>query len=204
MKWILYDVGGVLEMVDDHRWPQELEEGWSIRLGMPVEVLRARLDAAALPDTTLQTGVADEYWRKFGAAVEADDVEVAVMRAQLWDAYCGQANVELLDHARSLRGRAGLAILSNSGDGAREEEERRFGFSSIFDPICYSHEQGVAKPDAGAYLTALKRMRASAQDVLFIDDNEGPMRGAEDCGIRAILHRDNATTIAAIERFLAN
>lgn len=204
MKWILYDVGGVLEIVDDHRWPQELEEGWSIRLGMSVEVLRARLDAAALPDTTLQTGVADEYWRKFGAAVEADDVEVAAMRAQLWDAYCGQANVELLDHARSLRGRAGLAILSNSGDGAREEEERRFGFSSIFDPICYSHEQGVAKPDAGAYLTALKKMGASAEDVLFIDDNEGPMQGAEDCGIRAILHRDNATTIAAIERFLAN
>ena len=204
MKWILYDVGGVLEVVDDHRWPQELEESWSDRLGMTIEVLRTRLDAAALPDTTLQTGVADAYWRKFGAALEAEDAEVAAMRAQLWDAYCGQANDELLDHARSLRGRAGLAILSNSGDGAREEEERRFGFSSIFDPICYSHEQGVAKPDAGAYLTALKRMGASAEHVLFIDDNEGPMRGAEGCGIRAILHRDNATTIAAIERFLAS
>lgn len=204
MKWILYDIGGVLEIVDDHSWPQELEESWSARLGLSVEDLRARLDAADLPDTTLQTGVAAEYWRKFGAALGADDAVVAAMRAQLWDVYCGQANVELLDHARSVRGRAGLAILSNSGDGAREEEERRFGFSSIFDPICYSHEQGVAKPDASAYLTALRRMGASAEDVLFIDDNEGPRRGAEDCGIRAILHRDNATTIAAIERFLAS
>ncbi|MGM7680079.1 HAD-IA family hydrolase [Microbacterium sp. A94] len=204
MKWILYDIGGVLEIVDDHSWPQVLEKSWSVRLGLSVQELRARLDAAGLPDTTLQTGVADEYWRKFGAALEVDDVEVAALRAQLWDAYCGQANVELLAHARSLRGRAGLAILSNSGDGAREEEERRFRFSSIFDPICYSHEQGVAKPDAGAYLTALKRMGASAEDVLFIDDNEAPMRGAEDCGIRAVLHRDNATTIAAIERFLAS
>lgn len=125
------------------------------------------------------------------------------MRAQLWDAYCGEANVALLDHARSLQGRAGLAILSNSGDGVREEG-RRFGFSSIFEPICYSHEQGVAKPDAGAYLIALKRMGASAEEVLFIDDNEGPVRGAESCAIRAILHRDNATTIAAIENFLAD
>jgi len=204
MKWILYDIGGVLELVDDHTWPQKLEEAWSDRLGVSVVELRARLDAADLPDTTVQTGVAEEYWRKFGIALGIDDTEVAAMQAQMWDAYCGQANAELLDHARTLRGRAGLAILSNSGDGAREEEERRFGLSSIFDPICYSHEQGVAKPDPGAYLTALKRMGASAEDVLFIDDNEGPMRGAEACGIHAVLHRDNATTIAAIERFVAD
>ena len=46
-------------------------------------------------------------------------------------------------------------------------------------------------------------MGASAEQVLFIDDHEEPVRGAEDCGIRAILHRDNETTIAAIETFLA-
>lgn len=203
MKWILYDIGGVLELVDDHTWPQQLEQAWSDRLGLPVDVFRARLDGADLPDTTLQSGVATEYWQKLGAALEIEDAEVASMRAQLWDAYCGEANTELLEHARSLKGRAGLAILSNSGDGAREEEERRFRFSEVFDPICYSHEQGVAKPDPGAYLAALARMGASAADVLFIDDNEGPMRGAESCGIRAVLHRDNTATIAAIEAFLA-
>ena len=203
MKWILYDIGGVLELVDDHTWPQRLEESWSDRLGIPVDELRDRLDAADLPDTTVQAGVAGEYWQKFGIALDIDDAEVAAMREQMWDAYCGEANIQLLDHARSLTGRAGLAILSNSGDGAREEEERRFGFSSIFDPICYSHEQGAAKPDAGAYEAALDRMGASPEQVLFIDDNEGPKRGAERCGIRAVLHRDNVSTIAAIEDFLA-
>ncbi|WP_437583281.1 HAD family hydrolase [Paramicrobacterium sp. CJ85] len=204
MKWILYDVGGVLENVDDHSWPLELEQSWSIRLDMSVEALRARLDSAALPDVTLQSGVADEYWRRFAVALEIDEDAVATMRGQLWDAYCGHGNVELLDHARSLQGRAGLAILSNSADGARDEEERRFGFSSIFDPICYSHEQGVAKPDARAYVNALEKMGARAGDVLFIDDNDAPVRGAEACGIRAIVHCDNATTIAAIECFLAS
>lgn len=204
MKWILYDIGGVLELVDDHTWPQKLEESWSARLGMPVDDLRARLNEADLPDTTVQAGVAGEYWQKFGEALGIGDAETAEMQAEMWDAYCGEANTVLLEHARSLKGRAGLAILSNSGDGAREEEERRFQLSSIFEPICYSHEQGVAKPDAGAYLTALARMGASAGDVLFIDDNEGPRFGAEQCGIRAILHRDNASTIAAIESFLAD
>ncbi|GAA4667878.1 HAD-IA family hydrolase [Frondihabitans cladoniiphilus] len=204
MKWILYDIGGVLEIVDDHGWPQSLHERWSTRQGLTVDELRARLQAAELPDMALRTGVAEEYWRKLGAALDADEPATATMRSEFWDAYCGRANTELLAHARSLQGRAGLAILSNSGDGAREEEERRFAFSSLFDPICYSHEQGVAKPDATAYLTALDRMGASAEHVLFIDDNEEPVRGAEACGIRTVLHRDNVTTIAAIETFLAS
>lgn len=202
MKWVLYDVGGVLEIVDDERWQYALVERWSVRLGMPVDEVRARLAAARLPDMTLHSGVEGEYWQKFGAALEVAGADVAVMRSQFWDAYCGRANVELLDHARSLTGRAGLAILSNSADGARDEEERRFQFSTLFDPICYSHEQGVAKPEPGAYLAALEKIGASAGDVLFIDDNEGPVLGAEECGIRAILYRDNATTIAAIEGFL--
>ncbi len=204
MRWILYDIGGVLEIVDDHAWQRTVQERWSARLGVTVDELRARAHAADLPDVTLRTGVAEEYWRKLGAALEADEAAIAVMRSEFWDAYCGAANVGLLDHARSLRGRAGTAILSNSGDGAREEEERRFGLSSIFDPICYSHEQGVAKPEAAAYLTALDRMGTTADRVLFIDDNDDSVRGAESCGIRAVVHRDNATTIAAIESFLAS
>lgn len=203
MRWILYDIGGVLELVDDDRWPQVLIETWGARVGLAADVFRARMHDADLPDMSLRTGVAAEYWQKLGAAVGASQSDGARMRSEFWDAYCGTANVELLEHARSLRGLAGLAILSNSADGAREEEERRFGFSAVFDPICYSHEQGIAKPAPGAYSTALDRMGAAPEDVLFIDDHEGPVAGAEACGIRAVLHERNDTTIAAIERFLA-
>lgn len=203
MLWVLYDVGGVLEIVDDESWQHTWMDGWSARLGLSIVEMRHRLAAAQLPDMTRRSGVEAEYWQRFGAALEVDGAQVAAMRAEFWDAYCGRANDELLDHARTLHGRVGLAILSNSADGAREEEERRFGFATLFDPICYSHEQGMEKPDPGAYLAALEKMGASSDDVLFIDDREGAVRGAEECGIRAVLHRDNATTIAAIENFLA-
>ncbi|MDQ0613558.1 FMN phosphatase YigB (HAD superfamily) [Microbacterium sp. W4I4] len=125
------------------------------------------------------------------------------MRTDFWDAYCGVANTELIEYARSLRGRASLAILSNSADGAREEEERRYGFSEIFDPICYSHEQGMNKPEERAYTLALTRMDADAGDVFFIDDHQHAVDGAAAVGIRGIVHVDNASTIAAIEEFLA-
>jgi putative hydrolase of the HAD superfamily len=203
MKWILYDIGGVIEIVDDHSWPAELRATWSARSALTPEDYDARLDAADLPDTTVNSGVVERHWQGVAEALNLDDAAIETMRAELWDAYCGEENTELLDHARSLHGRCGLAILSNSGDGAREEEERRFGLSSVFDPICYSHEQGVLKPDARAFELALDRMGATADQVLFIDDNEPNVHAAETLGIRAVLHSVNSTTIDAIERFLA-
>lgn len=203
MKWILYDIGGVIELVDDHSWPAELRVRWAARAELLPEEYDAKLDTADLPDTTVNAGVAAQYWRGVAEALNLDDAAIESMRAELWDAYCGEENSELLDHARSLRGRCGLAILSNSGDGAREEEERRFGLSSTFDPICYSHEQGVLKPDARAFELAIERMGTTADRVLFIDDNSPNIEAAETLGIRAILHETNPATIDAIERFLA-
>lgn len=136
-RWVLFDIGGVLELVDD-------------------------------------------TWQK-----------------QWWHRWSGR-----IEYARSLRGRARTAILSNSADGAREEEERRFRLSEIFDPICYSHEQGVNKPDPQAYLRALERLGAVPDEVFFIDDRTESIAGAAVVGIRGIRHRTNAETIAAIETFL--
>lgn len=204
MRWILYDIGGVLEIVDDDRWSQQLQASWRDRLGISAADYETRLSHARLPDITVRSGVAEEYWRGFGTALGVSAEALTVMRAEMWDAYCGRANTDLLEHARTLGRRAGRAILSNSADGAREEEELRYGFSAIFDPICYSHELGVVKPDPEAYRRALEEMGATAGQVLFIDDHAFAVQGAERCGIRTVLHRDNATTIAAIEEFLAS
>jgi HAD superfamily hydrolase (TIGR01509 family) len=200
--WILFDIGGVLEIVDDDNWPTQFATRWQRRTGLTPDEYRARLDSLVLPAVDREAGTEQSYWRLVGGALGLDALETRRMRADLWDAYCGELNVELMEFARSLAARAGVAILSNSIDGAREEEERRYRFSRVFDPICYSHESGVGKPDAAAYEHALTLMDAAPQDVLFIDDHESAVAGAREVGIRGILHRENATTIAEIERFL--
>ncbi|MFF1538529.1 HAD family hydrolase [Microbacterium sp. NPDC058269] len=201
-KWILFDIGGVLEVVDDDAWQQEWWERWRAVSGLDTAAFDARIAGAELPAIDVTVGTEPAFWAAVGAALELDDEQCAAMRADFWDAYCGTGNIELIDYARTLSSRAGTAILSNSADGAREEEERRFGFSEVFDPICYSHEQGVNKPDPEAYRRALQRMGAEPDDVLFIDDHQVSVDGAEAVGIRAVRHLDNATTIAAIEEFL--
>lgn len=202
-KWILFDIGGVLEIVDDDAWQDAWWQRWCVHTGLERPDFDARVEGADLPPIDTKAGLEAEFWGKLGAVLNLDGADRDAMRADFWNAYCGQANTELIEYARSLRGRAGLAILSNSADGAREEEERRYGFSEIFDPICYSHEQGVNKPDPQAYRLALQRMDAEAADVFFVDDRQSSIDGAAAVGIQGILQRDNAATIAAIGEFLA-
>ncbi|MCM3779483.1 HAD family hydrolase [Microbacterium hydrocarbonoxydans] len=201
--WILFDIGGVLEVVDDDSWQEQWWERVRGVSGLMWHDLDARLAAADLPRIDLTVGTEGAFWAELARALDLDDEQRSAIRADFWDAYCGTGNHELIEYARSLRGRARTAILSNSADGAREEEERRFGFASIFDPICYSHELGVAKPEPQAYLRTLQALDADPAEVLFIDDHQTAIDGAVAVGIRGILHRDNTTTIAAIESFLA-
>lgn len=202
-RWVLFDIGGVLEVVDDDTWQQQWWQRWSDRAGLARAEVDARVAAADLPRIDVTTGRAEEFWSGIASALDLDTDQVRAMRADFWDAYCGTGNTDLIEYARSIRGRARLAILSNSADGARDEEERRFGLSEIFDPICYSHELGANKPDAQAYLLTLDQLHAAPGDVFFIDDHAEALAGAAAVGIHGILHRDNAETIAAIERFLS-
>jgi putative hydrolase of the HAD superfamily len=179
LRWLLLDIGGVLEVVDDLDWPLRFRDRWAARLGLTPEEFDRRQADADLPDTTLQSGFEEAYWRGLGAAVGASGAVLAEMRADFWDAYCGTANAELLDALAALRGRVGLAILSNSGDGAREEEERRYGFSRLFDPIRYSHETGVSKPDPRAFTSALAALDAAPDE---FTDLAGLVDAAEQAG----------------------
>lgn len=201
-KWILFDIGGVLEIVDDDAWPQEFQRRWQERSGLNPAEYKARIDRAVLPFIDLSPYTERAYWEGVGRALDMDRATVADMRADMWDEYCGILNVELMEYARGLRPSAGVAILSNSVDGAREEEERRYNFSHLFAPIIYSHEIGVAKPEPAAYRSALQAMNAEPDQVFFIDDHSEAVAGAAAVGIRGTLHVDNAETIGKIEDFL--
>ncbi|WP_244195344.1 HAD-IA family hydrolase [Brevibacterium iodinum] len=68
--------------------------------------------------------------------------------------------------------------------------------------MLYSHETRLLKPESEAYENALERLGADADDVFFIDDHEVCAEGARAVGMNAIVHRDNPSTITAIEEYL--
>src|SRR5262249_24209129 len=96
------------------------------------------------------------------------------------------------------------AILSNSSDGARREEMARYSFDEFFDPIIYSHEVGLAKPDPAVFRLACARTGVGPDERIFIDDVGDHVAAARDLGIHAILHSSTAATIAAVNALLAS
>lgn len=193
----VFDVGGVLERVDDARWPQTLLGRWETRMGL--QLGQAETALAGLPSTPSESELRTAY----ASALRLDDQLADQFMAELWDAYCGELDVELRDFVSGLRPVLKTAILSNSMDGARREEQRRYGFAGLVDVLVYSHEVGLEKPDPEIFRLTERLLGAEPDEIVFLDDNEGHVAAAAARGWHAVLHRDSDASIRAIRRLVA-
>ncbi len=193
----MLDIGGVLEVIDDEVFPGPAE----VRLGLAPGSIAGGL--AALPgDAMLGEVTEDEVRAEWQRALALDDEQVDGLVEDYWRWYVGTLDRPLLEWFAAQRPARLTAILSNSGPGARERE-RHHGFEDVTDDIVYSHEVGVAKPDPAAYELTARRLGVAPHEVLFLDDVEANVDAARLAGWHAVLHRDTATSIAAMQRLIA-
>ena len=202
IKAVAFDIGGVLERVGDlDAWLDR----WRLRLGLDRAVFDARLgkvDPRGLIGTGEMTEAAFRagYQDTFGLSdADADD-----FMAQMWEWYCGELDTELVAFARGLRPAYTTGIISNSADGARREEQARYGFEQLVDHIVYSHEVGLVKPDPRIYELACERLGVAPDELVFVDDLQLCIDGANALGVHGVLHRMTPATIAAVQALLAS
>jgi putative hydrolase of the HAD superfamily len=81
-----------------------------------------------------------------------------------------------------------LSVCSEEVERAWEETE----FHGLFDAEVFSSTEGLAKPDARAYLACCERLGAEPADAVFVGDGANDeLAGAERAGLRAVLiHRE--------------
>lgn len=199
LRAVIFDVGGVLT----HEDPIErLVERWHRRSGIDAELLSQAV--AAVDPRAAETGALSEREFTTGLARRFDLTagQAAEWMADMWDWYCGDSNEVMRAYARSLQPAYVTAILSNSFDGARGEEARRFQFEQDFDPIMYSHEVGLAKPNPRVFEHTLLTIGCEPADAAFVDDRIENVDAAAALGVRAIHHTNSETTIAVLDRLL--
>jgi HAD superfamily hydrolase (TIGR01509 family) len=196
IKAVVFDVGGVLEIVDDSSWPRRWRQRWQV-IGNGGDGDPASVSATPTGDLS-EAAVRGFYRTSFGLTDEQADA----MMADMWDSYCGRLDVELRDFAAGLRPRYRTAILSNSADGARREEQRRYDFAGLVDTIVYSHEVGVAKPDPAIYGLTAARLDAEPDEIVFLDDSLAAVDAARALGWHAVRHVDTASSISRITALL--
>ncbi|HEV8190171.1 MAG TPA: HAD family phosphatase [Ktedonobacterales bacterium] len=212
IRAVVFDIGGILEIIPEGgdptaRFPQLIER-WETRLGMApgalgrqLRAVRERLEGAG-KDREIGTCSEAEWIEELRQVTGWDPPRIDAFMRDHWDVYCGTPNVELAAYLGSLRPHYKTALLSNSGVGARREEEARYHFSQLVDCIIYSHEVGIAKPDQRIYAIACERLGVSPEEVVFLDDAERNIAAAAAHGLHAICFRDNPQAIADIQTCL--
>jgi putative hydrolase of the HAD superfamily len=203
IKAVVFDIGGVLEQVEDDAWPETWISRWERRVDLPVGHVVATL-AEHGPTADMVTGKMSEAQmrERYARVLGLDDDQVQQMMAEMWDAYCGKLDRQMRDFAASLRPAHATAILSNSADGARREEQRRFGFEKLVDVIIYSHEVGLAKPDPAIFTLTRERLGVESYEIAFLDDHYGHVEAARACGWHAVWQRDTARSIHEIREII--
>jgi putative hydrolase of the HAD superfamily len=156
----------------------------------------AAIDPGKLAGTG-QMGEA-EYAARCATCLGLSPAQQEEFMADLWDWYCGQLDQELMAFAASLRPRVRTAIVSNSAGGARREELSRYAFDEIFDPIIYSHEVGLAKPDPAIFELVCSRLDVTPGESIFVDDVPEHCEAARRVGMHAIQHLSTPQTITAV------
>jgi epoxide hydrolase-like predicted phosphatase len=198
VRAVVFDIGGVLEITPPTGW----QARWCRQLGITDERFRTLL---APPGRAGSLGQIDleQYTATAKALLGLDDEQTAAFMDDIWHEYLGTPNTELIDYFTGLRDRVRTGILSNSFVGAREREQERYGFEDRCDVIAYSHEIGVMKPDPAAYTSVCELLQVEPPEVVFLDDLETCVEGAEAVGMTAVLYRDNEQAIGEIEGHLA-
>ncbi len=203
IKAVIFDIGGVLEAVADA--DETLGLKWQNRLGLDRAAFAGAIRRVD-PDRRCEIGgmTEAEYRDRCAAELGLSPAQADQFMADMWDWYCGELDEELMAFAISLRPALATAIISNSADGARREEIARYAFDTIFDPIIYSHEVGLAKPDPAIFELTCARMGLEPAQTIFVDDVPGHVATARAVGMHAIVHVAARETIAAVNAMLTS
>lgn len=199
IRAVLFDIGDVLEIVG----PPTFLDTWRDRLGLSPDAFDAAT-AGVDPDGRAGVGAVTEAQvrQRYAVALGLTAVQADELMADVWDWYCGRLDDELVAFVRTLRPRVRTGIVSNSSDGARREEQRRYGFEDLVDDIVYSHEVGIAKPDPAIFRLACDRLGVAPAEAVFVDDVPGHVAAAAELGMHGVLHRRTPETIAAVDALL--
>jgi len=197
IRVVVFDIGGVLEITPDlgiHRL-------WETRLGLPAGEMDKRMADVWMRGSIGAISLKDVH-QAIKDRLGLDEPRLAAYMADVWREYLGSANTELIGYARRLRPRYRTGIVSNSFVGAREREQAAYGFEDLVDEIVYSHEVGMSKPDPRIYALVCERLGVRPREMIFLDDAQACVAGANEAGIHAIHYRNNAQAIEEIEALL--
>ncbi len=112
--------------------------------------------------------------------------------------------LDMIDYIKKVKERHKLKIfiLSNEGKELIVDRIRRFHLFSFTDCFLVSSFVGLRKPDPALYQLALDLAQVSGEESVYIDDRALMVEMGRRAGMRAIQHKDVASTRHELESLL--
>jgi|TARA_B100000959_G_scaffold256987_1_gene290696 FMN phosphatase YigB (HAD superfamily) len=74
-------------------------------------------------------------------------------------------------------------------------------FHKFITGAIYSYDVGYRKPDKTIYNLTMEKIGISGEEILFIDDDQGNVKAANEIGINAIVYEGMEKLIASLAKF---
>ncbi|MEX0769058.1 MAG: HAD-IA family hydrolase, partial [Microthrixaceae bacterium] len=191
---VIFDLDGVIRDWNDVEI-SEIEVAYGLKPGTILAVgFGTELGRAAT------TGAMDyRSWMDAvrSQVIQAHGIEVAGA-LDAWEANVGLVNTKMLQVLRAVRSEATVALLSN-GTTRLRRDLAVLDLTDEFDAIFNTAEIGSAKPDPDVFLHVVQKLHTTVHEVLFVDDLELNILGAESVGIRSHQHIEPASTIRFLQ-----
>jgi putative hydrolase of the HAD superfamily len=192
IRWVLFDLGGVLVEIGgvvatmtEALGPDSTEDPWEAWLKSP-----------AVWDWETGVTTNEEFANQLVAELSlAVTPEEFLADCATWVLGTFEGIPQLLD---DLRGRVGLACLSNTNPLHWPIIQKRLRLHEALDRCFLSYQIGLGKPDPATFLHVVGELGCAPAEILFIDDNRLNVEGAREAGLRA----EQAFGAEAVERVL--
>ncbi len=202
VKWLLVDIGDVL-LLKEKNVERSFTQLVSEELGVSIELAQEinKEHYITMERTYIrESDFIDSLYKKLNYKAPSN------IYSYFENAYRKQvkANNKLLEYLNEVRAMGvKTAVLSNTiGIYKNIQEELGISQKNGFDPIIYSWEVGMRKPDTDIYDLSLSKLGVDPSEVIFIDDKEGHLDGARKTGLRTIQFNDTDEVISTLRDIL--
>lgn len=112
-----------------------------------------------------------------------------------------QINWKLLDYVIQLKKRGyKVHMLTDVIDLSRKTDPTIKKIDVHFQNVFKSYEEGIKKPDKNAFTNVLKKIKATPEECVFIDDYNDNVKMAEKIGMTAILFTTTENLKESLEK----
>lgn len=207
IKALIFDVGGVLRL---GKKPLAYYKGGPRNLGVHEHVarkLKISLDQYFDSiDTAYTKSIESKISEKKALKIMARNLKTTSEKLKKFykQAYKKnfKLNKELLKFAFKKKKQGfKIAILSDQWYLSKKALFSK-DFYNKFDATIVSCNAGIRKPNPGIYKLVLKKLRFSAKETIFIDDQQWNIKPAEELGMKTVLFKNNKQAIRKIEALL--